>query len=128
MNNVTPMDPVTELQDRTKDNLLAKLRKHILEFMACKNGMQYNEIANTLLYLIPLYPTHMELRKLLLLTQRELQCLCLLQKNISAKQIGGILQVSFRTVESHLANIKSKLFLHRKLEVIEWFWVILSTL
>ncbi|MDQ2993358.1 MAG: helix-turn-helix transcriptional regulator [Pseudomonadota bacterium] len=122
------IQPEKSLQDLTKDNMLAKLRKLVLVFMASKNGMQYKEIADTLLYLIPLYPKDMEIRKLLLLTPRELQCLCLLLKNFSAKQIGVILQVSFRTVEIHHANIKSKLYLPYKLEVIDWFWNLLSHL
>jgi DNA-binding CsgD family transcriptional regulator len=122
------IQPEKSLQDLTKDNMLAKLRKLMMQFMASKNGAQFKEIADSLLYICHICPSDTELRKLLLLTPRELQCLCLLLKNFSSKKMGAVLGVSFRTVEIHLANIKSKLYQSYKLEVIDWFWAVLSKL
>lgn len=43
------------------------------------------------------------------LTQRELNCLHQLGQGFSCKEIGKVLQLSHRTIESHLQNIKDKL-------------------
>lgn len=51
-------------------------------------------------------------------TSREQDCIHLLLNGKSAKETGAILQLSHRTVESHLFNIKKKLNCRTKLEVI----------
>lgn len=99
-----------------------------MQFMASKNSVLYDEIRQNIIYIIPLYPQDHPIRKLLLLTTRELQCLCLLLKGYSSKQAGTLLGVSYRTVEIHFGNIKEKLALTMKIEVFDWFWNILSQL
>ncbi len=53
------------------------------------------------------------------LTKREIDCLQLLVKGKAAREIGEILNLSKRTVEFYLANIKSKLFVSSKSDLIE---------
>jgi DNA-binding CsgD family transcriptional regulator len=43
------------------------------------------------------------------LTQRELECLKLCLKGKTAKEIAQIMDISYRTVESHIVNMKKKL-------------------
>lgn len=52
------------------------------------------------------------------LTKREHECLKLVRQGKSAKQIGALLNISYRTVESHVDNIKSKFSCRTKLELI----------
>lgn len=54
------------------------------------------------------------------LTSRESQCFFLLSRGYSAKAIGKILHISHRTVENHIDNIKLKLNIHSKSEIIEY--------
>ncbi|MDQ2994154.1 MAG: helix-turn-helix transcriptional regulator, partial [Pseudomonadota bacterium] len=120
--------PEISFQDLVKETALNRLHKLILTFMASKNGLQYDEICEILLYLINLYPQEHQLRKLLLLTTREQQCLCLLLKGYSSKQIGAVLMLSYRTIEIHIDNVKQKLHIPYKVEIADWFWDLLSQL
>lgn len=43
------------------------------------------------------------------LTQHELKCLQHLGKGFTCKEIGNVLRISYRTVETHIRNIKNKL-------------------
>jgi DNA-binding CsgD family transcriptional regulator len=122
------MQPDKSLRDIVTENSLHKLHKLILNHMASSKASLHSEICETLLYLTNLYPNDHELRKLLLLTPRELQCLSLLLKNHLSKQIGAILAVSYRTVEIHISNIKEKLHLSSKQHIVDWFWNVLSQL
>lgn len=55
------------------------------------------------------------------LTQRELQCVQLLCKNLSYKGIGKELDLSHRMVEQHLQHVKEKVYLRTKKEIIYFF-------
>lgn len=120
--------PDLSLEELVKDDNLKKLRKLVITYMASKTSEEYQDLCDLLLSTVTIYPQNHELRKILLLTRRELQCLCLMLKCLSSKQIGLILNVSYRTVEVHLANIKEKLYCPFRLEVIDWFWNLLSEL
>jgi DNA-binding NarL/FixJ family response regulator len=52
------------------------------------------------------------------LTDRELQVLRLLSSGRSSKEIGGVLNISTRTVEAHRANIMRKLNVHSATELL----------
>jgi LuxR family quorum-sensing system transcriptional regulator SolR len=52
------------------------------------------------------------------LSDRQLDCAYLLLKGMSYKQIGSVLNLSPRTVETHLAYLKTKLNCHNKTELI----------
>lgn len=58
----------------------------------------------------------------IVITLREYQCLMHLSKGKSAKEIGKILNISCRTVESHLANIKTKTGCVLTSQLIDMFW------
>jgi LuxR family quorum-sensing system transcriptional regulator SolR len=58
------------------------------------------------------------IRNTIHLTQRQSQCLDCLLGGKSAKQIARILQISPRTVETHIAKIMMKFGCHSRLEVI----------
>jgi DNA-binding NarL/FixJ family response regulator len=52
------------------------------------------------------------------LTNRQMECIHLLMKGMTAKDIANELHLSFRTVESYLANIKNRLKCKNKTELI----------
>lgn len=52
-------------------------------------------------------------------TQRELNCITLLCRGLTAKQMGKIIGLSHRTVENYIANIKCKLNVSTKVELLE---------
>jgi PAS domain S-box-containing protein len=52
------------------------------------------------------------------LTHREVQCLVYLSCDFTAKKIARLLSISYRTVESHLATIKTKLYCRTRAELI----------
>lgn len=53
------------------------------------------------------------------LTSREKECLSLIAQGYTVKNVALMLQISPRTVESHLANIKDKHGLHSKNQIVE---------
>lgn len=53
------------------------------------------------------------------LTTRELECLFYVLKGKTSKHIGKTLNISYRTVETHMSNVKSKLNIRNKSELIE---------
>ncbi len=57
-----------------------------------------------------------------LLTSREIKCLSLLSIGKSAKEIARILEISPRTIETHVLNIKKKLNLNTKSQIVNFFW------
>jgi two-component system, NarL family, response regulator NreC len=59
-------------------------------------------------------------RELDVLTDREVEVLCLLANGYSNRQIADQLYLSVRTVESHRANLISKLDLHTRLELVRY--------
>ena len=56
--------------------------------------------------------------KKILISKREVQCLLYLTQGLSAKQIAKKLLISPRTVEQHIANIKTKTSCHSSIELI----------
>jgi DNA-binding CsgD family transcriptional regulator len=52
-------------------------------------------------------------------SQREIQCIKLLSKGFAAKKIAATLNLSHRTVENYIANIKSKLNISSKAQLVE---------
>lgn len=54
------------------------------------------------------------------LSQREQECLFLLIRGKSSREIGEILQISRRTAETHINNIKNKLGISHKSDIIEF--------
>jgi DNA-binding CsgD family transcriptional regulator len=56
--------------------------------------------------------------KLISLTKREAECIQLLKQGLSAKQTAYTLQISVRTVESYLNNLKRKAHCHSKLALL----------
>ncbi|HHT0594906.1 TPA: LuxR C-terminal-related transcriptional regulator [Legionella anisa] len=54
-----------------------------------------------------------------IISQRELQCLYYLIKGFALKQIAHVLQISFRTVEHHINNAKTKLNCYHRSDLIE---------
>ncbi len=55
------------------------------------------------------------------ITERELECINLLKENYTAKEIGRILGISNRTVESHFYNIKQKTSAKNKKDILRIF-------
>lgn len=55
------------------------------------------------------------------LSNRELQCLSYLSSGKTAKEIARILNISFRTVEAHICNLRLKTSCQTKNELINWF-------
>jgi DNA-binding CsgD family transcriptional regulator len=55
------------------------------------------------------------------ITTQQAKCLKLAAKGLTAKKIGSILSISYRTVERHFENLKYKLNVKSKLELIEKF-------
>lgn len=55
------------------------------------------------------------------ITLKELQCLSYFTAHKSAKEIARIMDVSPRTIEKHLDNIRLKTGLHTRQELIHWF-------
>lgn len=58
------------------------------------------------------------------LSKRELECLSFLSMGKSIKEIANTLQLSSRTVEAYNNNIKRKLNLYRKSDLVKYFWSI----
>jgi DNA-binding CsgD family transcriptional regulator len=56
------------------------------------------------------------------LTSRESECLRLMVKNKTCKEISNILNISTRTVELHVANIKQKLGINYKNQLLEIYF------
>lgn len=56
------------------------------------------------------------------MTKRETQCLLYLVQGMTAKQMAKKLHLSYRTIEEHIANIKSKLGCKTKAELIKTFY------
>jgi len=55
-----------------------------------------------------------------LLTSREIEILKLIVEGYTNRQIGEHLNISFRTVEGHRANISDKLGLHNRVELVRY--------
>lgn len=51
------------------------------------------------------------------LTKREKECLFYLLKGLTAKEIARVMDISNRTIETHVGNIKMKLGVRKKSEV-----------
>jgi DNA-binding CsgD family transcriptional regulator len=62
------------------------------------------------------------LKQIIILSDRELQTLCLSARGFTAKKIALILGISPRTAEIYIANIKVKLNIYTQAEIIDWFW------
>lgn len=58
--------------------------------------------------------------RLRLLTPREKECLCFILRGKTAKEIAGLMSISFRTVEFHIMNIKEKLNCSSRSQLIEY--------
>lgn len=56
------------------------------------------------------------------LTHRETECLAQLAKGKSAKEIGRVLKISPRTVETYLNKVKEKTGKERKSNLIDWYY------
>lgn len=54
------------------------------------------------------------------LTNQEIKCLDLIVRGKTSKMIGKILNISYRTVETHMQNIKRKLNVQSKAELIDF--------
>lgn len=54
------------------------------------------------------------------LSERELDVLCLLVKGYGNDEIANDLHISMRTVSGHLSNIKSKLNVERRADLIRY--------
>lgn len=120
--------PNDSLEQTIRDSTVSQLHKLIMRFMSSNNNNLHHELAGKLLFLLPLYPSNTEFRKLVLLTSRELQCLCLLLKGYSARCMASVLSVSYRTIEIYLGRIKEKLNLPSKSDTTSWFWNLLAGL
>ena len=55
-------------------------------------------------------------------SRREFECIKYLARGYSMKEIGQILSLSPRTVESYLENVKNKTNCHFKSQIIDLFW------
>jgi DNA-binding CsgD family transcriptional regulator len=55
------------------------------------------------------------------LTKREVQCLILLSRGDTGKEVARKLNLSPRTVESHINNLRVKTNRQTKIEIIHWF-------
>jgi DNA-binding CsgD family transcriptional regulator len=62
------------------------------------------------------------LKKSSTLTTKEASCLLHIANGLSAKEIGKLMNISYRTVEIHIANIKVKLGCKSKQEIIKKFY------
>ena len=56
------------------------------------------------------------------LTNKEIECLDLIMHGKTSKMIGKILNISYRTVETHMENIKKKLNIQSKSELIDFIF------
>lgn len=72
----------------------------------------FNKKFNQEKYILP------EKYKGVYLTHREVQCLAYLTSGYSAKRIAQLFNISYRTVESHLATIRTKLYCRTRSELI----------
>ncbi|MGD9108230.1 MAG: helix-turn-helix domain-containing protein [Gammaproteobacteria bacterium] len=54
-------------------------------------------------------------------TKKQIMCLTLLSKGMTAKQIASCLRVSYRTIEAHIEILKKKLNMHTKKELLKFF-------
>lgn len=54
------------------------------------------------------------------LSQRELQCLHYICKGYTAKEIGSLLSLSSRTIESYLCNLKIKFNVRKKTDIVKY--------
>lgn len=68
------------------------------------------------------YPNFLKNNKKFKLTHRELDCLRLLIRGYTAKEIAYALGISFRTVETHLENLKSKTGIAHKSKLIKFIF------
>ena len=68
---------------------------------------------------LPCYYILSENQLSLLLTERQQECLSLLIRGKTAKQIANILDISLRTVEEHIIKIKQKLNCYNKSQLVE---------
>ncbi|OGT22550.1 MAG: hypothetical protein A3C55_00025 [Gammaproteobacteria bacterium RIFCSPHIGHO2_02_FULL_42_13] len=58
--------------------------------------------------------------KYLMFSKREVECIYYLIRGLSAKQIGRVLNLSSRTIETHVYNIKKKIGGQKKSDIISW--------
>lgn len=82
-------------------------KKEIMDFRLSLSAKIHNEIE--------------EIARINHLTPRELQCLFQLSSGKSAKEIGRALNISSRTVETHIDKIRLKTTCTTQKELVEWF-------
>lgn len=102
--------------------------RKFLQFMVVPTSKLLSDIVVDLQHYIINNHLFFAIKDLLFLSERELQCLCLLTRGSSSKQIGRFLNISYRTVEVFIDRIKKKLKMSSKSQLIEWFWHTLSKL
>ncbi|MFN3234426.1 MAG: LuxR C-terminal-related transcriptional regulator [Gammaproteobacteria bacterium] len=121
--------PDKSLEEILRDRMISELYRKIMLSMTNDVSISLiKEINMRLMHLISISRDDTELKKILLLTPREFECLCLLLKGFSAKNIGLFLNASHRTIEIHINHIKEKLDLVYKNDITGWFWNILTRL
>jgi DNA-binding CsgD family transcriptional regulator len=103
-------------------NNLPRLKHHSQQVEQYVN-QNFNDLKNRLIKLPQtMLPPYQSLKKKSnSLTEKQMACLKLLTQGYTMKLIGRYLGLSPRTVESYLTNIKIKLKLSQKIELIHWY-------
>lgn len=105
-----------------------KLKGKFIQLMASFSKPLLSEIVATFRQLSIYYSDPPQLKNLALMSERQLQCLCFLCRGYSAKQIAHFLNISSRTVEIFINQLKVKLNCHNKSQMVDWLWNLLSGL
>lgn len=104
------------------------LKEKFINLMANYSKSLLDEVVYLLQQLPVYYSDLPQLQQLVLISERQLQCLCFLCRGYSSKQIGQFLGISHRTIEIFIDQLKVKLTCYNKSQLADWLWNLLSNL
>lgn len=99
-------------------SLIQEGEKYLAHFQALGFDFSLIQKPNQNILDLPFIHENREVR----LSQKEKECLGLFSKGYGMKDIGRQLQISHRTVESYIQNIKTKFDVHYKADLANIYW------
>ena len=112
----------TAISKNSINESLNNLKKQLVKFTSSDSQIMLHEFILHLRMFTKFFPEVDTISRLATLSDRELQCVCLLAKGATAKMIGTYLNISYRTVEIFIDHARKKLGCVSKQYLSRRFW------